>query len=59
MNGALFGIGLLSLLVGALFLYLGYNQNVSADTKFGKFSGGVGGVAVIFGITLMALSVVT
>jgi hypothetical protein len=56
MNGGLFGVGVLSLLIGTIFLYLGFNQKVSADTDFGKFSGGIGAVAVIMGIVMMGIS---
>ena len=54
MHGGLFVVGLISLLVGILFLYLGIGGEVSADTEFGKYSGTVGAVAVILGIVLMA-----
>jgi hypothetical protein len=56
MNCGLFGIGLLSLLLGIVFLYLGFNQKVSADTNFGRFSGGIGAVSVIMGLVMMGIS---
>jgi|NGEPerStandDraft_8_1074529.scaffolds.fasta_scaffold34854_2 hypothetical protein len=56
MNG-LFGIGIIALLVGGLFLYLGIKGDVSADTQFGTFSGSVGAVSAVLGIVLMAFGV--
>jgi hypothetical protein len=56
MNAQLFGVGLISTLIGTIFLVIGFNQRVSADTDFGKFSGGIGAVCVIMGIVLMGLS---
>jgi len=55
MNGGLFVVGVISLLVGITLLYLGIGGEVSADTEFGQYSGTVGAVALILGIVLMAL----
>jgi hypothetical protein len=56
MNAGLFGVGLLSLLLGTLFLVVGFNQKVNASTNFGKFSGGIGAVLVIEGTVMMGIS---
>ncbi len=56
MNYGLLGIGFFSLIIGAVLLYFGFSQKVSADTYFGKFSGSVGAVAAIMGIAMMGLS---
>jgi hypothetical protein len=57
MHGGLFGVGIIAIIVGAVFLLLGLSGEVSADTEFGRYSGEVGAVAVILGIVLMAISV--
>jgi hypothetical protein len=54
---ALFGVGLFSVFLGILFLYLGYKDRVSARTRWGTFSGTVGAVCVVFGLALMAFGV--
>jgi hypothetical protein len=56
MNGGLFGVGLLSLFIGTIFLVVGFNQKVSTSTYFGKISGGIGAVLVFTGIVMMGLS---
>ncbi len=57
-NGGLVLVGLFGVIVGAFFLFYGIKGDVSADTKWGKFSGTVGAVSVIFGLTLMAFGVI-
>jgi hypothetical protein len=54
MNG-LFGVGIVSVIIGAVLLYFGFGDNVSASTQFGDFEGPIGAVAVIVGIVLMAI----
>jgi hypothetical protein len=56
MNGGLFGVGLLSLFIGTIFLVVGFNQKVITSTYFGKISGGIGAVLVFTGIVMMGLS---
>jgi hypothetical protein len=51
---ALFGVGLIAILIGAILLYFGYGGKVKASTQFGDFEGPIGAVAVIVGIFLMA-----
>ena len=50
-------VGILALIVGAIFVILEVSGEVSADTDFGRFSGDIGPVAVILGIVLMAIGV--
>jgi hypothetical protein len=52
----LFWVGSLSSLVGFVLLILGIGGKVSADTEFGKFSGGVGAVVLVLGLVMMGIA---
>jgi hypothetical protein len=58
MNGGLIGVGFLSLIVGVIFLYLGFGGKVTGDTPFGRYSGPVGAVLALLGIVLMGLGAI-
>jgi len=55
MIGWLVGIGILAILIGIVLILLEARGEVSAETQFGNFSGGVGPVALILGIVLAAI----
>jgi len=58
MNGQLFIVGLIVLLIGVTLLLLGVGGKVSAETEFGTFSGVVGAVLAVMGATMMGLSAI-
>jgi len=57
MNWGLFWVGTLSALIGLVLLFLRVGGKVSADTDFGKVSGGIGGVVLVLGLLMQAASV--
>lgn len=57
MNGLLFGVGAIAALIGIVLTISETGGRVRASTDFGDFSGAVGPVALLFGLTLMGLSV--
>ena len=55
MFGWLVAVGALATIIGLILTLMEIGGNVSANTEFGDFSGGVGPVALLLGIILMAI----
>ena len=56
MNIELFGVGGMAIVIGLFLVGIGASEEVSADTKFGRYSGSVGGVVIVLGIIFMAIA---
>jgi hypothetical protein len=55
MNIGLFEVGILSVLIGIIFLYVGLYQKVRAGTDFGGFSVDIGAIAAVMGMVIMGI----